>query len=238
MKRYLLACILFALAVPGFSQLTIKDENVEVREAKNFTVIRLSDAFDVYLTQGGEESVAVSAANKKYLEEIHVEVKNGVLDISYHPKNGKWTSGNRKLKAYISFKQLDKLRAGGACDVNIVGVWKADGARIELSGASDLKGQLSMQKLQVDISGASDMRVNGNVGQLDIEASGASNFKGFDLVTDYCDARASGASDIRIHVNKELSVQASGASDIDYKGEGHIKNIRTSGASSVTRRNS
>jgi hypothetical protein len=238
MKRILLIIALFAIAVPGFSQFTIKDENAEVRPAKDFTVIRVSNAFDVYLSQGNEESVAVSAATAKYLEEIIVEVKNGVLEISYHPKNGRWTSGNRKLKAYISFKQLDKLKVSGACDVNIIGGWKTEGARVELSGASDLKGQLTMQKLSVDISGASDMQVTGTVGQLDIEASGASNFKGFDLAADYCDARASGASDIRIHVNKELSVQASGASDVDYKGEGHIRDIKTSGSSSVKRRNS
>lgn len=235
MKRILLLLLTVATCQAGiYAQATIKDENAELREAKNFTVLRVGSAFDVYLTQGNEESVAVSASDKKYMEDIKVEVKNGVLDISYRPK-GKWNSGNRKLKAYVSFKRLDKLDVSGACDVDIVGVWKADGARIELSGASDFTGKVDFQKLSVDISGASDLKISGNAGQLDIEASGASSFKGFDLSSDYCNADASGASDIRITVNKELSVKASGASDIHYKGAGMIRDLKTGGASSIKR---
>ncbi len=237
MKRILLALLLMAGVTAAMAQRTIKDENVEVRTASNFTVIKLSSAFDVYLTQGNEETVAVSASSKKYMQDIIVEVRNGVLEIDYRPK-GKWRTGNRKLKAYISFKQLDKLDVNGACDVDIVGTWKADGARLELSGASDFTGRLEMQKLSVDISGASDVKVTGNAGQLTVDASGASSFKGYDLSSDFCTAKASGASDIKITVNKELNVQASGASDINYKGQGVIRDLKTSGASSVSKKNS
>ena len=237
MKRIFLAVCLLALSAAGFAQ-TIKDENAQVREAKNFSVIRLSSAFDVYLTQSNEESVAVSASDPKYLDDIKVEVKNGVLEIGYRPKNGKWNGGNRKLKAYISFKQVDKLDVSGACDVDIVGIWKAEGAKIDMSGASDLTGKISVQKLTVEISGASDVKVTGEAGQLDIHASGASNFKGYDLTAEFCNARASGASDIQVFVNKELSVDASGASDIKYKGAGVIRDLKTSGASSISKKNS
>ena len=235
MKRiFALMLALTTLSMGVFGQATIKDENAEPRQAKNFTVIRIGSAFDVYLTQGNEESVAVSASDKKYMADIKVEVKNGVLDISYKPQ-GKWGSGNRKLKAYISFKSLDKLDVSGACDVDVVGVWKADGAKIELSGASDFTGKVEFQKLNVNISGASDLKITGNVGELEVDASGASKFKGYDLASDYCKAEASGASDIRITVNKELSVKASGASDIHYKGQGLIRDVKTSGASSIKR---
>jgi hypothetical protein len=226
----------FALAGVTMAQTTIKDANVETREAKNFTVIKLSSSFDVYLTQGNEESVAVSASEQKFLADIKVEVKNGVLEVRYDPKGGRWNSGNKKLKAYISFKQLDKLEASGACDVDIVGVWKTDGAKIYLSGASDLTGKLNFQKLNVNISGASDLKLSGNVGSLDIEASGASSFKGYELSADYCNAKASGASDIKIMVNKELSANASGASDINYKGAGTVRELKANGASSVHKR--
>ena len=60
--------------------------------------------------------------------------------------------------------------------------------------------------------------------------------KGFDLAVDYCDAHASGASTINITVNKELSAHASGASDVHYKGNGLIREIKTSGASNVSKR--
>jgi hypothetical protein len=80
------------------------------------------------------------------------------------------------------------------------------------------------------------MNVSGTAMQLTIDASGASDFRGFELSTDYCDAKASGASDINITVNKELSAHASGASDVQYKGGGVIKEIKSSGASSVSKK--
>lgn len=236
MKKILLPLLFIsALFSTAFAQKTINDPNAEVREAKNFHAIELSSAFDVYLSQGAEESVAVSASDAKSRDFIKVEVKGGVLVIRYDNK-GKWNTGNKKLKAYISFKNIDKLDVSGACDVYVVEGWKADNLKIDLSGASNLKGKLDAQKLMVDQSGASDMTLTGTVGQLNIEASGASDFKGFDLAVDYCNAKASGASDIKITVNKELSAEASGASDVRYKGAGLMRDVKTSGASSISRR--
>lgn len=219
----------------GVNAQQVNDPNAEVRQAKNFHGINVSNSFDVYITQSNEEAVAVSASETKYRDRITVEVRDGILRIKYD-NEGRWSTGNRKLKAYISIKQIDKLTVTGACDVFLTGILKADELTINLSGATDLKGKIDAKKLSIDLSGASDMNITGGtVTQLTVEASGASSFKGFDLVTDYCDAKVSGASDIRITVNKELSAHASGASNVQYKGEGLIRDIRTSGASSVSR---
>lgn len=226
--------LLGSLLTVGLYAQQVNDPNAEVREAKNYHGISVSHAFDVYLSQGNEEAVAVSASEAKYRDRIKVEVKDGILHVWYD-NEGKWSSGNKKLKAYISFKQIDKLIVSGACDVFISGAITADNLDVNLSGASDLKGKIDTKKLSIDLSGASDMNVTGTVGQFNIEASGASNFKGYDLITDFCDVRASGASDIRITVNKELSAHVTGASDVHYKGEGLIRDIKTSGAGSVSR---
>ncbi len=213
----------------------VNDPNAEVRQAKDYHGISVSSAFDVYITQGNEEAVAVSAAEIKQRDRIKVEVKAGILYIGYDSDVKSWSSGNKKLKAYISFKQIDMLKVSGACDVFISGTLKADVLSINQSGASDIKGKLDVNKLTVDLSGASDMMVTGTATQLSVEASGASDFKGYDLATDVCNAKASGASDIKITVNKQLSAQASGASDVRYKGNGEIKEVKSSGSSSVSK---
>jgi hypothetical protein len=218
----------------------INDPNAELREAKNFHAISVSSAFDVFISQDSAEVVAVSASEEKYKSDIKVEVKDGVLRIRFE-KEGKfwkgWNGDKLKLRAYISFKNIDKLTASGACDVRIQGSINADNLSVNLSGASDLKeGKINVKQLDADISGASAMNVSGSADKLRVEASGASDFKGFDFSTDYCDAHATGASRISITVNKELSAHASGASDVRYKGDGLIKDIKTSGASNVSRR--
>jgi hypothetical protein len=226
--------VLGLLLVAGLHAQQVNDPNAELRSAKNFHGISVSSAFDVYLSQSNEEAVAVSASETKFRDRIKVEVKDGILHVGYE-SGPHFGNGNKKLKAYISFKQIDKLIISGACDVFINGTLKADELTINQSGASDLKGKIDINKLSVDLSGASDITVSGNSMQLDIEASGASDFKGFDLVTEICNASASGASDIKITVNKELSAHASGASDVRYKGNGVIRDLKSSGSSSVSK---
>jgi Putative auto-transporter adhesin, head GIN domain len=178
--------------------------------------------------------VAVSASDKdkKY---ITTEVKNGILYIRLDTKGVSIHWGNRKLKAYISFKQINQLDVSGACNIIVAGTIKSDQLSVKLSGASDFKGKLDIDKMAVDISGASDMIVNGKATELYIDASGASNFKGFDLTTETCDVKGSGASDIKITVNRELSAHVSGATDVRYKGDGVIKEIKSSGSSSISK---
>jgi hypothetical protein len=235
MNKILLTLLaIIGLQAAVFAQLTIKDANAVVREARNFHGISVGHAFQVYLVQGNEEAVAVSASEEKYRNSIVVEVRNGILHIGLE-KGFRWNFGNKKFKAYISFKNIDMLNISGACNVNVDGAIKAPELSLGLSGASDFSGKLDIGKLKIDLSGASDMKATGKATQVKINASGASKLKGFDLVTEICDADASGASDIRITVNKELTVKASGASDIDYKGSGVIRDVKTSGASSVSR---
>lgn len=237
MKKLFLFILLTAVSgATAFAQKTINDPNAEVRKLSgSFHAIEVSNAFDVYLTQGDDEVVAVSASEEKFKDHIKVEVNDGVLHIRYED-GMKWNSDKMKLKAYISFKNIDKLNVGGACDVYLMNDLKSDNLQITFSGASDLKGdgKLNVDKLFVSLRGASDMKVSGHASKLNVNASGASDFKGYDFVTDYCDVKANGASSIQITVSKELSAQASGASDVHYKGDAVIRDIKTSGASSIS----
>ncbi len=239
MKKLFGILMMLTLGASSFSQKTINDANAESRNLTGFHVIKISSAFDVYITQGNEDAVAVSASTTEYKEKIKTSVENGVLTISFD--NDKkfwkgWNSDKQKLKAYISIKKLDKLSVSGACDVFMEDGISADDLAISFSGASDLKGKVNAKNLSVDINGASDITLSGNAASIKVDASGASDFKGFDLVTNFCEAKASGASSVSITVNKELNATASGASDVRFKGEGLIRNIKTSGASSVSRK--
>ena len=233
MKRFAVILFCCLVAQTALAQ-TINDPNAELRAASGFHALEVSHAFDVYLSQGGEEGVVVSAANVKDRENIVVEVKDGVLHVGLK-KGMRWTRGDQQLKAYISFKQLDRLEASGACNIYTGKSWKAGALQVKLSGASDMKGNLSADALKVDLSGASDMECRGNVKQLSVEASGASNFKGYDLQAESCDAGASGASEVRITVSRELSVEASGASRVKYRGDAVIRELKNSGASSISK---
>ena len=230
-KLFLFLLMALPLALMAQKQV-INDENAQPRQIGSFHAIRVSNAIDLYLSQSDEEALAVSAIKPEFRDRIKTVVEDGVLKITYED-DGKWWKGNKKLKAYVSFKTLDKLVANGASDVVVTGVIKANELVLSMGGASDFKGAIEANLLDVSLSGASDAQVQGKVTVLKIDANGASDFKGFDLVVDNCNADASGASDIRITVNKELNVRASGASGVHYRGDGVIRDLKSSGASSV-----
>ena len=239
MKKLLILLAVATLTLNGYTQKTVNDANAERRQLSGFNSINIANAFNVYISQGNEEAVAISGASSEIKERIKTSVENGVLVIRFDDDKKFWklfNSDKQKLKAYISVKKLDKLSVSGACDVFMEDGISSDDLTINFSGASDLKGKVNAKNLTIDISGASDITLSGNAANLKVVTSGASDFKGYDLVTNYCEAKASGASSVFITVNKELNANASGASDVKFKGEGLIRNIKTSGASSVTRK--
>lgn len=239
MKKLSLLLVLPLLVLAANAQKTVNDPNAVVRNHSGFHAIKVSNAFDVYISQGNTEAVAVSASSAEYRDRIRTSVENGVLVIRFDNDKKFWKQigGDKtKLKAYISVKKLDKLDVSGACDVFFEEGISAESLILEVSGASDVKGKINAKTLGVELNGASDITLTGNVQDLKVQASGASDFKGFDLVTNNCDVKVSGASSVHINVSKELNVVASGASDVKYKGSGMIREIRSSGASSVTRK--
>ena len=102
---------------------------------------------------------------------------------------------------------------------------------MEISGGSDFKGKIETDELKVNASGGSDISISGKATRLTIDANGGSDFNGYDITSDICNVQASGGSDVEITVNKELSANASGGSDIHYKGTGLIRDIKTCGGS-------
>lgn len=234
----LAVALLVAVTVTAQDQkVYVNDRNAQPRQVNgSYTGIIISGAIDLYASQSDQEVVVVSASEEKYRERIITEVKNGILHIYYNDKGLQFASGSKKLKAYVAFKKIESITASGSSDVYINGVIKGDVLKIDLSGSSDFKGAVDLNTLSLIQSGSSDSQISGRAEHVSINVSGASDVKGYDLMSQYCEATASGASDIQITVLKELNAAASGASDIYYKGDGLTRNIKSSGASSVTRK--
>ncbi len=231
MKKLLFSLLVTGLIITASAQKTINDANAEKRNVSGFHAIEVGGGIDLYLSQG-EEAVAVSASKNEYRAKIKTEVKNGVLKIWYEwNSNLRFDWSNHKLKAYVSFKDIDRLEGSGGSDISVDGSIKVAKLAMEVSGGSDFDGKVETGELNIQASGGSDVRISGKADRLTIDASGGSDFKGYDLASDICNVEASGGSDIQVTVNKELSANASGGSDVYYKGTGLIRDLKTSGSS-------
>jgi len=230
-------CILLALwLLPAvvFSQekVIVNDENAQRRDVGRFREISVSGSINLYLSPGDEEVVVVSARTPDLRDKIVTRIKGERLEIFFDGRRS-WPTQDKDLKAYVSFRQLSQILGTGASDIFVNGVVRAEALNIHLSGASDFQGAVDAGRLEINQSGSSDSRVSGRAGSANVHLSGASDMKAFELSVDMLDAHASGASKIEMTVNKELSISASGASDVRFKGSGIVKEVKTSGASSV-----
>lgn len=238
MKRFFLLVIVSTTAILTKAQeQLVVDANAELRTVSgSFSSIKVSGGIDLYLSQSNDEAIAVSASEDRFKQSIKTTVDNGVLKISYNGDRLWAMTRNKRLKVYVSFKNIDRLDVSGASDVVVAGTITAKKLDLHLSGASDFKGAVKVNDLQLDLSGASDIKISGTAVTVNIASSGASDVKGDDLKTEVCTANASGASDINITVNKELNAHASGASKILYSGDALIKEMHSGGASKIAKR--
>jgi len=231
MKKLFSFLVITGLITAASAQKTISDANAQKRNVSGFHAIEVSGGIDLYVSQG-EEAVAVSASKEEYRDKIKTEVKDGVLKIWYEWNSSlRFEWSNHKLKAYVSFRNLDRLEGSGGSDISIDGSIKVAKLEMEISGGSDFDGKVETDELKIHASGGSDVDISGKAARLTIDASGGSDFKGYDLASDICNVEASGGSDIQVTVNKELSANASGGSDVYYKGTGLIRDLKTSGSS-------
>lgn len=239
MKRLsTLAILLLSTVYLSFGQdKTIRDENAQKRDVSGFQSIHVEDGVDLYLSQDQTEAVAVSASKTEYRDKIQTIVKDGILYISYDesPVNFNWRS--RRLRAYVSAKTLKALKASGGSDVYIPTAFNTTDLTMNLSGGSDFKGIINAENMEIKASGGSDVNVSGKAVNLKISANGGSDFDGYDMIAENVFVSASGGSDARVTATRELGVEASGGSDIDYKGNAVLKYKSANGGSSVSKRN-
>jgi hypothetical protein len=258
-KIALFACLLMAFTLQAQNKMgVIYDENVQLRKLPNFTSIRVSNAIELFISQSNKTEVAVSATSEEYRNRIVTEVVGGTLIIRMADNNSrwwKWGNENYRIKAYVSVNELYAITGSGATNIKIINGVSSEKLKINLSGASDFKGDIKAGTLLTELSGASnfkasvqanalsvkgsgacDIEVAGSGDDLILDVSGASSVKMYDYLVKGASVDASGASSVKVNVSDFLKLNATGASSIDYKGTASIKEMKSSGASSVRRR--
>ena len=238
MKKIIALSFSLLLVFAAIAQKQVNDANAEVRQVKNFHAIRVSHGIELQLSQGGTEAVAVSASETEYRNRIKTEVQNGVLRIYYDTDFIKdiSRSKNRKLRAYVSFINLDGIDASSGSTVKVEGTLKLNKLDLEASSGATFQGRVEANTMEVDQSSGAIINISGAVNNLTVDGSSGSIFRGYELEVNTCEAESSSGSGVQITVNKELSAEASSGGYVSYKGNGVIKNVRTGSGGSVNRK--
>src|SRR5580700_1055129 len=103
--------LLAGLVVFAQNPKIINDPNAQKRSVADFHGIRVSGGIELFLTQGDEEAVAVSANDPELRDRLRTEVTDGILHIYLEDHGWHWSwNGSVKLRAYVSCKVLDQLK--------------------------------------------------------------------------------------------------------------------------------
>jgi len=201
----------------------------------DFDMIDASSAFSVYVTfSDTEESIEIEA-NDNLHQHIEVKKVNNVLEIGF--ENNFHVTGSARLNAYVKTKHVSGYMASGASRFIVEDPIIDNEVSVYLSGASNFSGVIEANKLFADLSGASVMYVEGVSNSMDIRATGASVIKDYGFETKILKADLSGASNAQMTVLEEIDIEASGASNLKYKGNAVIAYQDLSGASSIKKVN-
>ena len=238
MKKILFAILFITSSVSvAFSQETINDANAVKRTVGSFHGIDVATGITLILTQGETEEVAVSASTTEFRDKIVTEVVNGILKLHYETKMGAINKRyeSKNLKAYVSYKAIDRLNVTTGAEVEIKGVLKSASLKMNVNTGGVVKGTVDVDALDVDQSTGSEIHFTGTAGKMEVDGDTGSMFKGYELKTTNCDVRVSTGAGIYISVDKELNVRANTGGYVKYKGNAGIRDIKTNTGGAVSR---
>jgi hypothetical protein len=210
----LVAAVLMLSTV--IAQKVVYDDNVQKRNIRSFHAIETSSGIEVIINKGDREELAVSVGNNEYLDEVSTVVENGILKVS---RKGDWKFWNKwknwKVKVYVSYKNLDAIRAN--------------------SGGSVQGADINLEKLSVRLNSGANINLTGTVVSLDVDGSSGAMFHGYSFTSTNCKAEASSGAGVQINVTKEISAKANSGGFVRFKGEALIRDINVNSGGSVKR---
>ncbi|EHQ26639.1 head GIN domain-containing protein [Mucilaginibacter paludis] len=212
--------ILFAAALLLFVKNSFA-YTVQDRHLTGFSAIQLSASYDVYITQGGSESVKVEAPDD-IINHIATEVQSGTLKIYSKGEHG-WSgwnlNGHKKMVVYVEVRNLNSISISGSGDVFFKDGITAPSLKIKVSGSGDVLGKLNVKTLEAAISGSGDVKLSGRADNAAVSLSGSGDYSARDLVTASTAVRVSGSGDAVVNASQKIDASVSGSGDIRYTGE-------------------
>lgn len=207
--------------------------NRQTRKVSEFHGISVSTGIDLYLTQKNTQEVFVEA-DQDILEDLITEVEGGILKI--HMKEKSWLQmnwNNSPRKVYVSFTNLDQLKASSGSDVRSQSVLNLKNLDVDASSGSDVQLELNASEVNAESSSGSDITLKGKTTSLQVNASSGSDIDAAELQSERCNASVSSGSDIQVFVTDQLDANASSGGEISYSGNPAHKDINESSGGDV-----
>lgn len=196
-----------------------------------FSKIKATEGLNVYLTQGGSESITVEA-DENLQELILTEVKDGILKIHCKEQIGRASS----KKVNVNFKSLSDITSTSGSNVYSTNTISSETLVLNSSSGSNMKVSVNTNDLTCDSSSGSNLKVSGETVSLSAEASSGSNIKAGDLKAESSKVSASSGANLTVNTSKALIAKASSGANVKYYGNPEMLDTDKSSGGSVSKR--
>jgi hypothetical protein len=215
-----------------------------------FSQVEAEGAFTLDITRADTYSVSIESNDPGY---VRIEKLGSTLKVGRRGWLG-FLSGHSHAR--ITMPALERVTLSGASHGKVAG-FQSDGElsirlsgashlevhdtvcgrlRLDVSGASNLVGDVTTRETEMGISGASRVELSGSGGKAHLRLSGASQARLPSLSLTDTGLESSGASSSQLKVNGKLDLALGGASRLEYGGTAVLGDVRVSGASTLNRR--
>jgi len=218
----------------------------------DFTRLDISSAFTVDITRGDSYRVSITADDNLF-SYLNVYKVGNTLHVGLNPSAAYIRTTQR---AVIVMPDLERLDLSGASSGRVRGFsvnhlmeielsgtsslaianMAAGRTRIEVSGTSDVSGNIDTAECIFKVTGASNVVLTGAAEHLDIEVSGASKVDLSRLPGEDAEVILSGPSNAIINTGGRLDAELSGASLLEYTGNSIMGDINIGGGARLSRK--
>ena len=204
----------------------------ETRDISGFSGVHVSSGIDVYLSQGNEFEVVVEA-DENLQDVILTELNGNMLVVKTDHVS---IRSAKSKKVHVTLPELTELKISSAGDCVGQNPFTCDDLRLSISSAGDLSLEVDADRIDLDISSSGDARLAGSADEFNVRLSSAGDLNAFDLVAAKVDVDVSSAGDARVHATEEISMNASSAGNIYYRGDARVIHSRSSSAGDIVHR--
>jgi hypothetical protein len=196
----------------------------------DFTKVEIGSSFRFEVVQSDSYVISITAPETLF---SHVQVSKDGDTLRVFQ-----TAGIPPMGTHVKIAMPDLVAAklSGSVKGSIKGFSSSHDFNLDVSGASNVSGNIVAGDAALQVSGASKVQLEGSAKNIAVNISGASTFNLSGFVVNDAKIMVSGASHAAINVMGRLDADISGASRVSYTGEPTLGNINTSGSSTLTRR--
>ncbi|MGI4804152.1 MAG: head GIN domain-containing protein [Janthinobacterium lividum] len=199
----------------------------EDRKLESFTKITTSGNFKIVLKQG-PAAIKVSA-DDNLLKIIETNVSSDELKIS--TKNE--ICGEKTLEVDITNPDFQAVKSSGTLDLSSDGKLNVKDFDMELAGVAKVNLDLTAANVKTLANGSAEINLKGQATANNVTMNGSANLNALDFIVANYKIETRGDAHCKVNVLSQLSVNVSGAGDVQYKGNPAKINNENAGSMSL-----